>query len=57
MFLVAFVLFIAILVAHMAGRILGLRRNNAEHRVRLFSDLGVEDARTKKIVGFFHPYW
>ena len=57
MFLVAFVLFIAILVAHMAGRILGLRRNNAEHRARLFSDLGIEDARTKKIVGFFHPYW
>ena len=57
MFLVIFVFLTVLLVAHTAGRILGLRRKNVEHRAELFSKLGVENGSAKKIVGFFHPYW
>ena len=57
MFLVALVFLATLLVAHTAGKILGLRKKNVEHRAQLFSDLGVQNDSTKKIVGFFHPYW
>lgn len=53
--LVAFLAFLGF--AQLVGQILGLRRGNLKRREKLFSELGVEEASKKKIVGFFHPYW
>ncbi|KAI0770680.1 mannosyltransferase [Fomes fomentarius] len=52
--LVAFLAFLGF--AQLVGQILGLRRGNLKRREKLFSELGVEEASKKKIVGFFHPY-
>ena len=57
MFLALFGFLLALLVAQTTGQIFGLRRRNLKQREVLFSELGVEDASKKKIVGFFHPYW
>ncbi|KAI0365333.1 mannosyltransferase [Pilatotrama ljubarskyi] len=46
----------ALLFAQVVGQIFGLRRRNRQQRAKLFSTLGVEDARSKRIIGFFHPY-
>ena len=56
--LLRLVLFLCcILVAQVAGRILGLRASRAKKRENILAALGVENAGAKKIVGFFHPYW
>ena len=57
MILGLFVFFSLLLVASIVGRILGLRQRNVKQREELLSILGVENGTTKKIVGFFHPYW
>ncbi|KAI8986146.1 mannosyltransferase [Trametes punicea] len=46
----------AIVVAQTVGTVLGLRRRNVQQRLKLLSALGVENASSKKIIGFFHPY-
>ncbi|PIL35103.1 hypothetical protein GSI_02891 [Ganoderma sinense ZZ0214-1] len=56
MFLALVGFLLALLVAQTTGQIFGLRRRNLKQREKLFSELGVEDASKKKIVGFFHPY-
>ncbi|KAI0823974.1 mannosyltransferase [Trametes gibbosa] len=53
----ALAIFLVCLVfAQVIGQILGLRRRNIKQRAKLLSELGIEDASSKKIVGFFHPY-
>ncbi|KAH9932777.1 mannosyltransferase [Epithele typhae] len=50
------VFLVTTLVAYVAGHVLGLRRRNTKHRTQLFSELGLEESSSKRIVGFFHPY-
>lgn len=57
MYLAILAFFAALFVAQVVGQILGTRRRNVKQREKLLSELGVENAATKKIVGFFHPYW
>ncbi|KAI0629783.1 mannosyltransferase [Trametes polyzona] len=47
---------VGIVFAQAVGKILGLRRRNVQQRAQLLSALGVQDASSKKIIGFFHPY-
>jgi hypothetical protein len=34
-----------------------LRDTNLQRRTRLLNGLGIQTQDTKRIVGFFHPYW
>ena len=55
--LFAIVFFGGLACLPLAAHLDEVRRKNVVHKKALFRELDVKDAKAKRIVGYFHPYW